>query len=328
MWGTPWVVGGGAEHSPEVARVLAYAATSGAGGVIGVNDLRVQATATPTTQVRVSPGAAIIRNRYAGGGQQSYIAHNGDEDLVDVTPTGSSSGRVDLVVARVEDPQYAGPIPADPTDHNYAFPHIITGVPAGTTRASELGLGYPAEELARLDLPANTATITPAMVTDLRKVANPRRDRELFAHNLEGPTVYALESDTPVAWPGIAESVFMTYVPEWATVAMVKVTLGGVRVSRSAATGVWWARIGRPEDWGEGNVRTQDQKYALDFSAVSGVEMRESWSAGDDINIPAAMRGTMQPIRIFGKRLTTGGPPRLDNASSIMLDVEYKEKVA
>src|SRR5690606_32955294 len=125
-------------------------------------------------------------------------------------------------------------------------------------------------------------------------------------------------------WPQMADPVARVYVPEWATVAVIKAGWDGVRVSRSAASGVIYARLG----FGELQARTQDQKWALDFSALPGEEMRESWSVSDTIAIPEAMRGTEQPLRLLGRRITAGGPPRMDNASSYSFDVEFKEVAA
>lgn len=320
---TPWALEGGARISAAVGRLLAYASTSGAEGIVEPKDLKVTATPTPGSQVRVAPGAALIRNRYAGGGQQTYVVRNPTTDLKSVTKTPSGGGRSDLVVARVEDPQYGGAIPSNPVTYQYVTTHIIEGVPAGTSKASQVAsIDYPAVALARIDIPANTQTITNAMITDLRKVALPRKERHLFTYNLEGSTVYALDSTIEQFWPQFPEAIWRVDVPEWATEAKMVATWGGVRVSRSAATGVIYSRLG----FGDLQARTQDQKWALDFSALAGEEMRESWVAGDDIAVPEEMRGTNQAVRLLGRRIAAGGPPRLDNASSIMLDVEFVEK--
>ena len=73
---TPWFVGGGAQHSPEVARSLAYASTNGAEGTCGISDLRVQAQSVPNGSVQVIPGAALLLNRYTGGVGQTYALRN------------------------------------------------------------------------------------------------------------------------------------------------------------------------------------------------------------------------------------------------------------
>lgn len=324
MWTTPWAVGGGAEITASIGRLLAYVGTSGREGVVGTGDLKVQALATPGTKIRVAPGSGVIRNRYPNARAQSYIVDNPSQHEVPVTQTPSGQPRTDLVIARIVDPQYGGTQPTDPNNYSYVITDIIEGVPADAGHAYVRNLGYPAIALARIAIPGGTATITNAMITNLRRVANPNREREIFGDNLEGSAIYALDSTVETYWPQLPDPVARIYVPEWATVAVIKATWDGVRVSRSAATGVIYARIG----FGGLQARTQDQKWALDFSALPNEEMRESWSVSDTIAIPEAMRGTEQPLRLLGKRLTNGGPPRMDNASSYSFDVEFKEVAA
>ncbi len=328
MWdSTPWFVGGGAEHSPEVARVMAFAASGGAEGIVTPEALRVRPLAVPGTSVRVAPGACLMVNRYAGGAYQTYVGRNPVQHEVPIDPTGSGGGRTDLIVARVVDPQYQGQPPANPLTFDYMRTAVVKGVSSNVTSARDLNLSYPAIALAKVTLPANTGTVQASHITDLREVAMPRSYRRLFTHNLVGSTVHALTTSSPSSqyWPDFPEAIWEVEVPEWATHANIVATWGGVRVSRSAAQGVIWARIGRPGDWGEGNVRTQDQKFALDFSALPNEEMRETWSVADDVVVPSAMRGTRQPLRLLGARLASGGPPRMDNASSVMMDVQFTE---
>lgn len=322
---TPWFVGGGAHHSPEVARVLAYAASSGAEGIVTPEALRVRPLSVPGTSVRVAPGACLIVNRYAGGAWQTYVGRNPVEHTVPITATGSGGGRTDLVVARVLDPQYEGDPPPDPLLFDYMRTEVIEGVPANTRSARELGLTYPAIALARITLPASTGTVQAAHITDLRRVALPRVERRLFTHNLEGSTVHELTHSTAQYWPDFPEAIWEVDVPEWATHANIVAGWQSVRLGRSAASGTIWARIGRPNDWGEGNVRTQDTKWDADGSGDPADELREFWQAADDVVIPAAMRGTRQPIRLLGRRIVSGSPPRMVNNSSISCDIQFTE---
>ena len=326
MWDpTPWALEGGARISAAVGRLLAYASTSGAEGIVEPKDLKVTATPTPGENVRVAPGAALVRNRYAGGGQQTYVARNRESHNKKVTKTGSSSGRSDLVIVKIHDPQYGGTVPANPVTFQYVTTEIIETVPAGTTSVDQIPdrVDYPALALARIDIPVNTQTITDAMIVNVRKVARPRQYRRLFAFNLEGDAIHALTSTNAGGqfWPQFPEPIWWVDVPEWATHAQLVATWGGVRVSRSAANGTIWVRLGPSAS----APRTQDQKWALDFSALANEEMRETWVAVDDIAIPEAIRGTSQAIRMMGKVLGAGGPPRLDNAASVSVDIQFTE---
>ena len=192
----PWFVGGGALHPAEVARLLAYAATSGAAGVVTAGDMAVTQLPVAGTSVRAAVGGAVIPNLYPGGGQQSYIGRAASSTDIPVTATGSGSGRVDLVIARIDDPQYGGTVPADVTVGPYIRFDIIQNVAAGSTTLPA-GTAYPAIVLARLDIPASTATITTSMITPLAKVVN--------AHIV--PLVYV---DAGVALTSVTVNTFTT----------------------------------------------------------------------------------------------------------------------
>ena len=205
----PWFVGGGALHPAEAARLLAYAATSGAAGVVVAGDLAVTQLPTAGTSVRVAVGGAVIPNLYPGGGQQSYVGRAASSTDVSVTATDSGSGRVDLVVARIDDPFYGGTVPADVTVGPYVRIAIIENVTAGSADIPA-GLAYPAIALARLDIPASTATITTPMITSLAKV------------------VGAIEVPAPA---------FAAYTPAWTSSGTNPVLGNGTLVGASKASG-------------------------------------------------------------------------------------------
>ena len=235
---TPWFIGGGAQHSPEVARLLAYATSGGAEGVVEPGDLKVAPLAVPGGSVRVLPGACLLRNRYAGGGQQSYVGRLPVQDTVPITATGSASGRSDLVVARVLDPQYEGSAPTDPTTFDYVRTAVIEGVAASVIASAQAAraycrtLPYPAIPLGGITLPASTGTVTAAMTRDLRSVAMPRERR---GQHMSFPPA---DSNMPTAsyssWPaGIGTQI---EVPEWASTALVLAHISGVEVTGTGRT--------------------------------------------------------------------------------------------
>lgn len=297
---TPWAVGGGALHSVEVARLLAFATSGDREGIITPGDLKVTATAVPGENVQVASGAALILNRSAGGAQQTYIARRPSaEDLVKITATGSSGGRTDLVIAKIEDPQYPPTqIPPDWTDAQFVFTRVIEGVPAGTKSAKELNLGYPAIALARIALPANTATITNAMITDLRKVAIPKRQEEMFSTpSTGGPLltpINALTSDVYVDWPKAAK--WDVEVPDWATHAFVRAdVVQYVLKGNTQAVGRARVRFGSVY----GATSSYDENYG-------GTAHRNSIAMASKLAIPASMRGTVQTLSTQGLRSSTG----------------------
>lgn len=313
---TPWFVGGGAQHSPEVARMFAFAATRGAEGIVGLGDLKVQAQAVANGTVRVSTGAAVILNRYAGGGQQAYMLRNATQTDVAITATGSGSGRTDLIIARVLDPQYEGAAPADPVTFQYSRLVVVQGVPAGTKTAAELNLGYPAIALAKVTLPVSTATITSGMITDLRKVANPRRDRAMV-------TVFpSATQNIPTtgynSWPIQAGQRPIVEVPTWATRVDIVAHLSGVKFVQSGGV----ASVAGIRTGFGSSLPAQNGILIQDAADTSG---RYHYTLIGSHIVDAAMRGTSQYINIQGTRTAGSGMWSGDYQTSIVIDWEFSE---
>ena len=327
MWDTvPWFVGGGAQHSPEVARLLAYASTSGAEGIVGIGDLKVTALDVPGAAVNIGPGAAVILNRSAGGSQQSYVARNATQDTVAISATGSGAGRSDLIVARVEDPFVAGTPwqnPADPTVGPYIYTRVITNVPAGTTDVASLNLGFSAIALARIDLPASTATVTQSMVKDLRKMAAPRSKRVLHALNLsdlEKQTATGAEGEV---WPNAAS--WADEVPAWATKAAVIATWAQVVIPPGNAAGLLWARLGYPKP----ALGVETARVGYDTPGQTQYA-RGTFVAADTIAIPPELRGTTQAFHLRAQNTSGADSNRLyvNGGSAVTLDIEFTEAPA
>lgn len=220
----PWFVGGGAHHSPEVARLLAYAATGGAEGIVTPGDLKVQATLVPGGSVDIAPGDCLIRHRGQGGDSQTYAGRNHTRDNVTIAAT-SGTARSDLIVAQIEDPFIAGEPwqePSDVTAGPYIYTRVIPNVPPWTARLQDVAgfEGRTAIALARVDVPANTGTITNDMITDLRKLAMPRSKRQMYVHSIA--TARDLTSTTSVKW--LADTINIE-IPEWATSCQLMTTV-------------------------------------------------------------------------------------------------------
>jgi len=177
--GVPWVIGGGAEHSPEVARLAIYAAMGGAEGVVGVDDCKVVPLNVPGAGFRVLAGGVVIANKAAGGGQQTYVARNPDDDTVMFTPTGSGGGRTDLVAVVVEDPEYAGqPTPTDLAHGPYVRTKLYTNVSPTVTKLADVDPTQTGYALAKYTLGVSDGTLQAADITDLRKRTNVPDDQK------------------------------------------------------------------------------------------------------------------------------------------------------
>ncbi|QUC01227.1 hypothetical protein [Cellulosimicrobium cellulans] len=319
---TPWFVGGGAQHSPEVARLLAYATSGGAEGVVEPGDLKVVPLAVPGGGVRVLPGGVLIRNRYAGGAQQTYAGRLPVQDTPAITATGSASGRSDLVVARVLDPQYEGEAPSDPLVFDYVRTEVIEGVAASVVASADAAaaycraLPYPAIPLGGVTLPASTGTVTGAMVKDLRKVARPRTQRVVRA--LNNNDVHTLDSTSFVDWPVNAN--WMLEVPVWATHAVAILTASSVDPVWSGSSGDGYIRL--QIGTGAGAVYGD----SLTWQVMEVTDVQQTYTNGDEIAIPAAMRGTTQRFASTARRVGGTSRIRQTRGSSIVLDVEFQER--
>lgn len=325
---TPWIIGGGAAHSPEVVRQSLYDSTSGAEGISSVGALKVQAQATPGASVRVAPGGSLLNNRYPGGAGQSYSARNASQTTVPVAATGSSGGRTDAVILRIVDPQYAGQPPADPNNFQYTRLETATA-PAGITDISQLSLAYPAILLARITIPANTGTITSGMITDLRKVAQPRRETALRTHALTGSDSSILSNTTAYpsagqSWPPSAETGLGSIdIPSWATRMKIVMWWGGINVPAGDARGLLWVQVGQTVN--PDNVKTQGVTYnGVNSSNAS----RTTMFVADERPVPVALRGTSQAFYPRGNAVpgTAAAYWRVDSGSNLYLQVEFMEQ--
>jgi hypothetical protein len=328
----PWLIGGpdkdtpGPEHTADVARLLAYVASAGSEGIVTPAALRVAAQATPTTSVRVLTGAGLILNRYTGAGEQTYTFRNPTQTTVPITATGSAGGRTDLIVARILDPQYEGQAPANPQTFEYARFAVIQGVPAGTKSARDLNLTYPAIALAKVTIPANTATITQAMITDLREVANPHKDFVLRAKPAVVATAETLGATSTVGewFPNVGGAQSVT-IPWWATRVLIEASWLQVREAGGNAFGECWV------EWGpyDGPSARQYSTQRFDWNSKAGNDVaRTTWEVADDRYIPAALRGTDQSFvmkaRIDGSTASSARP-MIDAKSGVKMRLTFLE---
>lgn len=323
---TPWFVGGGAIHSPEVARLMAYAATSGSEGIIDAGDLTVAPLAVPAGSVRVRPGSAVIRSRYTGGDRQTYIARLPIENVASIAATGSAGGRTDMVIARVEDPFMAGSpyqAPANPTTAQYVFTRILSNVPTSAVATPEAARRYLRDQgqsaipLAAVTLPASTSTVLQSHIKSLREMASPRRRREVRTLPIPVGTSETLTNTSSQVFPAAATGVIDSYeIPEWATVARIVATWSQAKMNGQNVTGQLWTRLSTTD----GNGVRYD-------TPASGGASRGTFVNGDSFAIPASLRGTVVTIAMRG-RLETGQAANgiiMDSGSSVVMDVEFLE---
>ena len=328
----PWALDG-ARIPSRLARTASYIESGGVEGVVSVGDLKVRPLDVPGVGLQVDPGAAILLNRYQTAPNQSYAVTNQGIQTVDAVdmPPANAAAQSHLVCVTIGDPEFSqaghpwmtsDPI-ADPENFQYVRIFIVPNVPSGTTSFKQLGSFYPALALARIDVPANTSTITSAMIVDLRKVARPRRlDVNLTANATASQNVtYA------GGWQGLSGFSWSVDVPEWATKANVRGSLISL--------------VHENEGYGQFRIAIVGSGAAYPSLLRSGDHTSTTWhdfidqDLGGYIDIPSALRGTTVTFRVeaqiqSGTEGAATGPAwvRIDGNSQAIVDVTFTEGTA
>ncbi|MFD6343623.1 hypothetical protein ACFWF9_02710 [Streptomyces roseolus] len=297
----------GGTHPARAMRMMIRDLARGSQGVTEANDLKVRQLSTPGSAVRVGDGSSIIRG--ASWGQGAYTQYNVGDAIIPIAPTGST-GRSDLVLHRIVDPEYEGNL--DPRSDDIGFFHIIPNVgPTATT----VPAGMTAIPLARIDIPPNTATITDAMIRDLRRIANPRRERRLHTAFPGSKQSLTYSDNRWRVWPTAAR--WTIPVPDWAVNVQAITTLAGLRMDSADVYATMQQHFGPIQ--GQDTVIDDDQGNNVRRSTVV---------LADSLGVTAAMRGTSQALYVqtlMWKSET--GNLAVDGGTSLICDVEFNEGV-
>jgi len=297
----------GATHSAQQFRMLVRDLARGAEGITQGTDLKVTQLSTPGTSVQVGDGSGVVRGR-VNPFQGTYSVCNIGAVSVPIAATGGS-GRSDMVILRVEDPEYEGSL--NPEVDQIDYFQVISGVSSSATTIPDGRTGIP---LARIDIPASTSTITNAMIKDIRVIANPRRETRQLT---QSPTA----ASTAITGSTLVYSYFSTApgwniaIPSWATTVRAKIDVAGLRLLVNPFYGVLRATLG---------ASLTLQATTLDDNQ-SGTRRINSLVA-DTLTIPDAYRGTTQLLRLQGAGATGNtGQMQVDAAATLVAQVEFEE---
>lgn len=297
-----WAVEG-AQSSARIARLQLQSGTASGNGVVNSDHMQVRELAVPGTSVRITSGGATILGQEATF-QGSYFAFNVGDAELPISPTDSTGGRSDLIVLRVEDPGIDGtPWAWDPSVDPVYYFRVVEGVDPAETLAPA---GTTAIPLARIDIPASTATITQDMITDVRQSANPRRQRELRVMRggglEDGRNDLADYTADFERWPQYDWTVT---IPTWATQVQVKADwsnvwypapIDGTGGNYDARGQVRVGLIGGSPN----NILTPATEY--NFNATTATNgYRCSIGMAAQVDVPEAMRGTTVQVRMYAK---------------------------
>ena len=297
----------GADHSAQTFRMMIRDLARGSEGVSAGADLKVTALTVPGGAVQIGDGSGVVRGR-SNAWQGHYSVYNIGTEQAAVSPTGAS-GRSDMVVCRVEDPDYEGTL--NPATDPINYFQVIANVGSSATTVPA---GYSAIPLARIDIPANTGTITQAMIKDLRRIVNPRRDRQLFTVFPGSLSTLTAQDSLWHDWP--VASVIVP-VPAWAVNCKIVTTIAGLRLSVADVYAAMQNVLGT----------IQGQDTAIDDDQGTGIR-RNTVVVADSFTVTSGMRGTNQTLHMqtYMSRLESGDLG-VDTGTSIIFDVEFTEGV-
>ncbi|MEV7936598.1 hypothetical protein AB0O82_10685 [Kitasatospora sp. NPDC088264] len=296
----------GAVHPARALRMMVRDLSRGSQGVTEGGDLKVRQTATPGPGVRVGAGSAIVLG--AAFGQGSYTQYNVGDHLVPIAPTGGT-GRTDLLVLRVEDPDFEGT--RDPVKEDIGYFHVIPGVSATASAPP----GMTALPLARITIPPNCQTVTDAMITDLRKVANPRSEHQVRVIGSFGYSAIGSQTNVWQEWPASAGAQVSIDVPAWATSAYVVTELNGLRITDSVNIGFRQMIAGVA-----GNVDIVDADAVSYMGRTRSKMVDQYWWRPEQ-------RGTSQTLMVQAARYAKEGDIDVNGNTTMHVEVDFVEGV-
>lgn len=328
----PWFVGAGARHSAAAARNLAWNATGGHTGIATPTSLQVRATSPAGGNVQIMPGGCVIESTYQGALQQSYTVRNASATNVAIPPNTTGSTRTHYITVEVNDPTYAGDNPPSVEEGPYNSFRVRT------SRQSV----HPEHLLATVKVPPNTSVITGSMITDQRKMANPKRETYVFARPRiaedSSPQNYlkGREANGGEYFPGGGgySNEAKLLVPDWAVSMIIEADWMSVNYDGGKNPyGTFWIAYGdeyRDHTW-PGNLQFEYRTQPFRFNAPAvGNDMRISWNLMDTRKIPAKYRGkkiTFAFIAALAAK-APGSAVWMDGYSGLGLKVTFTEEKA
>lgn len=287
----------GQEYTAALDRLVLQALARNE-GVYGVPDLKV--TSAGGMSVSVAAGQAFIQgdnDPYQG----MYAVWN-DGPVVLALANGGANNRRDLIVARVYDTAY----PGNGATSLWRL-EVVQGSMA--TTPGEPPLPGNAIALASVYVAANATSITNAIITEKRYLANPRSIDLLLSGTPTGND--DLTAGLYTSWPA-AISPRSVSRPSWATHGVIEAFLLGIKPITSASIF---------------NVRGGfDNTPGVGFTVSEGaLNSRAPVLIVDKITLPTSS-STMNVV-IQGQRASGTGALRADTSSDLRVLVRFLEEI-
>jgi hypothetical protein len=283
-----WAVDGN-QIDASLMRLMLQAQTSSTQGVANPLDCIVNATGPATAGIIITSGGFTVLGQETTY-QGSYAGWNiGNDTTLSIAPTGGSP-RSDMIVARVEDPTWAGSPWGGSPAGQIIFPRVISGVSSSATQPPG---GISAIPLARIDMPASVSVVQQGYITDLRGVSNPQSSIQTFAQAGPGTTANStVSTSTAVNWPPAS---FSVAIPSYATKLVLDWDVYEV------------TQNGEGDGWARGNVMlifgasvsapALTTPASLVSIAAANAPGKHSFGGAGNVSIPAGLRGTTQTLQ-------------------------------
>lgn len=324
-----WAING-AQMGADLARRAMYAEARQS-GIVQKEDLEVTELAVPGVGILISDGVGLVINDYQTDPNEIYVVSNPGSHTIPSgdMPAANPAAKSYIVAVVVGDSDFSqaghpwmtaeDPPEGEETTFEYVRPTLIE-VSAGATT---LDVNYPALVLARIDIPADTTTITNSMITDLRTLASPRQSQEMFVSPVDswtnGAPDYIPSGSAYAAWGSYSPTV---KVPSWATRAIVVCSINGAVVIDSSVNVA-------------GSIRTKlgsvvGPVASFDFPTGRVGAQRDNLSTAGEYAV-SSIAGTTVALAVEGFENIPASPTtnqrlRLQNGSQMVFDVRFFEE--
>lgn len=329
-----WAIDGALLGS-SLARRAEYAATGGAQGTVQKNDLRVTELGVPGVGILVEAGVGLVKNEYQTVPNETYVVSNPSTHTVPSIemPAANPSAKSYIVAVVVGDPDFSQTghpwMGSDdpPIGDEQTFEYVRVTLIEVSAGATSLDVNYPALPLARIDVPADTTTITDSMITDLRSLALPRQSQEIFVSpggtfTYANPRYIDVSSGTWYNW-GAADYGPYIDVPEWATRAIVVTSINGIVIRDTGVNIV-------------GNLRTRLGTVTgpitkFDYDNTGAGILRDNLQCAGEFDVSSIAGQKNVALRVEGYQHTPGSPTlnqrlSLRGGSQQIFDVRFFEE--
>ena len=301
-------------------------------GIVQKGDLKVSQLSTPGVGVQIAGGVGLVLNGYQTTPNETYVANNPSTHIIpsNQMPASSPSAKSWMLAIVIGDGDFSQAghpwmLATDPPEGQentfvYVRPTLIE-VSAGATTIP--GAAYPHLILARIDIPANTTTITNSMIVDLRKLANPRQEQQIFVGNpwTNGSPVRIPSGSAYAGW-GNAQFAPSVKIPSWATRAIIVASINGVGLNDASVN------IGGGMRTMLGTVAGFATAFDLPTGRVGG--QRENFQTAGSYDV-TAIAGTTVNIVLEGFENAPASPTTnqrlaLRSGSQVIFDVRFFEE--